>query len=653
MRIRYRAVFSALFFILLTACGGSSSGTEDSVSDNSNNVPKNDASDNSDGNSDNNTEDSDSNSSNDSDNNAEDSDSNSSNDSENDSPASLTDFTTQVSGIKQLKFQWKAAGDINSLALFENIDGVSGFSAIDGADNLVGTAREYTLTLPTHLIDWTSARYWLEAKDEQGNRAASAELALDKALAPSAIGYFKASNSGKGDLFGSSIAVSGNGNTLAISAPFEDSNATGVNSGIDNKAAKDSGAVYIFTNKNGSWQQEAFIKASHTGSKDFFGRSLSLSEDGKTLAIGADGEDSNAQTIDGDQTNNAAPNSGAVYIFTSTESGWSQEAYIKASNAVTGDLFGHSVSLSASGNLLAIGAPGVIPKPLEPSQHTGATFIFARKNNLGWTEQARVTASNADNGDRFGVSVSLAGDGKTLAIGADNEACCIFSATVIDPTNNGGWRAGAAYVFTNDNSTWSEQAYIKASNYEGTDFFGSSVSLSADGNTLAVGAPAEDSDINSNGDPEYKAVIDSGAAYIFTRQNRDWSEQAYIKASNHGFTDRFGEQVALSADGKTLAIGAPNEDSNGKAFSGNPNDNSAANSGAVYILRNTEAGWQETYVKAIGGARGDAFGKSVALSYDGETLAVGAIAESSKSTGVSTNNQASTGAASAGAVYLY
>ncbi|MEB2347675.1 MAG: integrin, partial [Comamonadaceae bacterium] len=126
-----------------------------------------------------------------------------------------------------------------------------------------------------------------------------------------------------------------------------------------------SGAVYIFTRSGSTWSQQAYVKASNTGADDEFGASLALSADGGTLAVGAFGEKSNATGIDGDQANNSAAYSGAVYVFTRSGSTWSQQAYVKASNTDADDYFGRRLALSADGSTLAVGAY------LEDSNATG------------------------------------------------------------------------------------------------------------------------------------------------------------------------------------------------------------------------------------------------------------------------------------------
>ena len=109
--------------------------------------------------------------------------------------------------------------------------------------------------------------------------------------------------------------MSGDGDTLAIGAPFEDSSATGVgNSQLDNLSLE-AGAVYTFTRDAGNWAQQAYIKASNTGADDRFGSAVSLSSDGGTLAVSAVREDGSAVGVDGNQDDNSASDSGAVYVF--------------------------------------------------------------------------------------------------------------------------------------------------------------------------------------------------------------------------------------------------------------------------------------------------------------------------------------------------
>ncbi|MBI3772000.1 MAG: integrin [Gammaproteobacteria bacterium] len=200
--------------------------------------------------------------------------------------------------------------------------------------------------------------------------------------------------------------------------------------------------------------------------------------------------------------------------------------------------------------------------------------------------------------------------------------------------------------------------YFKASNTDANDYFGWAMALSADGQTLAVGAFNEGSDGTAievpnaaNSKQANNAAPKSGAVYVYTRDSSsgNWSQQAYIKASNAGAGDLFGISVALSEDGNTLAVGAINEDGSATTVNGGSNE-SAVDAGAAYVFRRSGTIWtQEAYVKASNTGAGDGFGYKLALSGDGNTLAVGAIYEDSNSAGTPADNSVQ----DAGAVYVF
>ena len=408
--------------------------------------------------------------------------------------------------------------------------------------------------------------------------------------------YIKASNSDFLDLFSHSVSLSGNGNTLAVGAITEAGISTGVNGDESKNSKIHAGAVYVFTRSGSTWIQQAYIKASNTDSGDNFGGSVSLSGDGNSLAVGAVREDSDSTGVGGGQGNvKNIFDAGAVYVFTRNGSTWSQQAYIKASNTGEGDLFGQSVSLSDDGNSLAVGTPeenssstGVDSVENNNSTDTGAVYVFVRDSGSQWTQQAYIKASNTGKDDEFGYAVSISGDGNSLAVGAIKEDS---DATGVDgeQNNSSATDSGAVYVFTRSSDTWSQQAYIKASNSGAGDEFGYAVSLSGDGNSLAVGTRYEDSNAEgiSSGAPAQDKDDgkhdNSGAVYFFTRSGEDWNEQAYIKASNTGADDEFGSSVSISDDGNSLAVGAPDEQSNSTGIGGAQDNDGANKSGAVYL----------------------------------------------------------------------
>jgi trimeric autotransporter adhesin len=576
---------------------------------------------------------------------------------ENDDP--LPPPPAQVSlnlGTKQLSFSWPAVSGITHYQLLESPDGGSSFTQV-GA-NIDASATSATLDIAVHRHDWANARYKLAACNAGACTDSNEVDTVGSAL--QAIGYFKASNPATGDSFGREVALSADGNTLAVGAMAEDSNATGINGDETNNGAINAGAVYVFTRTSGGWSQQAYVKASNTGAGDQLGFSLALSADGNTLAVGAATEDSTATGINGDETNNGASAAGAVYVFTRAGSTWSQQAYVKASNTGGSDQFGFSLALSADGNTLAVGAVG------EDSNATGingdetnnsagaagAVYVLTRAGST-WSQQAYVKASNPGGSDQFGFSLALSVDGNTLAVGAMEEDS---NATGIngDETNNGALSAGAVYVFARAASTWSQQAYVKASNAAAGDGFGKSVALSADGNILAVGAFYEDSAATGiDGDQTNNGAPSAGAVYMFTRSGSAWSQQAYVKASNPAASDNFGYSLALSADGDMLAVSADEEDSAATDIDGDQTNNGALSAGAVYMFTRAGSVWsQHAYVKASNTEAGDAFGQSVELSADGDTLAVGTHLENSAAAGIN-GDQSDNTASNAGAVYLY
>ena len=159
--------------------------------------------------------------------------------------------------------------------------------------------------------------------------------------------------------------------------------------------------------------------------------------------------------------------------------------------------------------------------------------------------------------------------------------------------------------------------WLKPTNPDPEDYFGQSVA--ADGDTLVIGAPGEDSSTTGVNSPPNNLAQAAGAVYVFGLTGGTWMEQAYLKASNTDSIDQFGYSVAI--DGDTIVVGAPGEDSYGF----DPTNNNVESAGAVYVFIRDGATWTEqAYLKLPPGQNGRnfAFGKTVAV--DGDTLVVGA-----------------------------
>lgn len=255
-----------------------------------------------------------------------------------------------------------------------------------------------------------------------------------------------------------------------------------------------------------------------------------------------------------------------------------------------------------------------------------------------------IKASNPDAADYFGGAIAL--DGAWLAVGATNEASRTngIDGDQSDDSEDG---SGAVYLFSDDGSGWAQRAYVKASNTQSVDSFGSALALS--GERLAVGAPHEDgAAIGIDGD-QADGAGNAGAVYVFRRGDGSFRQEAYVKASNTGTTDLFG--TSLDLESSTLVVGAPWEDSGAMTVDGAQDDESAENSGAVYAFERTANAWaQFAYVKGSYSEADDEFGAAISLS--GETLAVGAPGESSDARGVNPDPLGNT-ASDSGAVYVF
>lgn len=316
----------------------------------------------------------------------------------------------------------------------------------------------------------------------------------------------------------------------------------------------------IETGGGGVWTQQG-SKLVGTGSTGFAnqGYSVSLSSNGNTLAVGGYSDDSQI---------------GAVWIFTRSEGGWTQQGSKLIGTGAVGDSHqGHCVSLSGDGNTLAVGG-------YRDNSDVGATWIFTRSAGV-WTQQgSKLVGTGAVGTPRQGYSVSLSSDGNTLAVGGRNDGS-----------------TGATWIFTRSAGVWTQQG----SKLVGTGAVGNAVqgySVSLYGDTLAVGGQGDDGNI--------------GAVWIFTRTAGVWTQQGSKLVGSGAIGASYqGYSVSLSSNGNTLASGGYDDD-NGI--------------GATWIFTRSVGIWTQQGSKLIGtGAVGNASqGSCVSLSGDGNTLASGA-----------------------------
>lgn len=307
--------------------------------------------------------------------------------------------------------------------------------------------------------------------------------------------------------------------------------------------------------------QQQKLTASDGGRNALFGCCTAIH--GDTLVVGAYGDEVNGQT-----------SRGSAYAYVLNNGTWQQQAKFVASDGEAGDDFGISVGVTT--NLAIMGAPN---DKIVNNESWGSAYIFVR-SGTAWGSQYKLVASDGALGDSFGDSVALSGG--TAIIGAPvHEHSGIFA-------------EGAAYVYVLSGSQWLLQAELRANDPTADSLFGQAVAI--DGDTAIIGA---------NGVNGFR-----GAAYIFTRSNGVWTQQAKLTASDSATNDYLGFSVAISGD--TAAVGAFLNDPNGHQ-----------DQGAAYVFQRNGTSWtQQAKLTASDGAAGDLFGRSVAI--NGNTVIAGA-----------------------------
>ena len=388
-------------------------------------------------------------------------------------------------------------------------------------------------------IDGDTAVIGSIANDDHGTNSGSAyiftrDTAGDNTSSWTQRVKLTASDAAAFDYFGGTQSRDGvaiDGDTVAISAVGDDSKSSRVKVG---------GAVYVFTRDTpgsltSGWTQRAKLVPSDTASRDNFG--LSVSIDGDTMVIGSYGTSYR----------------GAVYVFRRTApgtltSGWTQVTKMTASDPINNALFG--ISLSLSGDTVVIGA-----------RSNDSAYIFTRDTpgslTSGWTQRAKLTASDGVSGDQFGESVSI--DGDTVVIGANRD-------------DDDGNDSGSVYIFTRDTpgsltSGWTQGVKLTADDASSPDDFG--VHVTIEGDIIVIGARFK----SVNG---YSLI---GTAYVFTRDAvGNWTQTSKFVASDATLSNSptFGDTVAISGD--TILVSASGTGGANGAGAGLPD------SGAVYIF---------------------------------------------------------------------
>lgn len=304
---------------------------------------------------------------------------------------------------------------------------------------------------------------------------------------------FKNATGNLGDSLGKAGVLSSDGMTLALSA-------TGMNA--------NDGAVFIHKKLDGQWVQDTILNPPASATAEGFGTSLAISSDGSTLAVGSAYADS------------ANQNTGAVYIFTKTNGTWLLQQKIAPEDLLTNDLFGQSVSLSADGNVLSVGAPY---QGTDPAL-SGGVYVFKRVGSA-WTQETKVTASVPKASSLFGIKTAVSGDGLTI-LAAE-------LGTIAHP--------GTVYVFNNVSGTWTLLSALTSTLSFNEDNFGATLVLNHLGTKAVIGCSSWETN--------------KGSAFVFEKANGIWTQTQAIIETISTPGNKFGRSIAANDDVSLLVVG--------------------------------------------------------------------------------------------------
>jgi hypothetical protein len=341
---------------------------------------------------------------------------------------------------------------------------------------------------------------------------------------------------------------------------------------------------------------------------DRLGYSVGVSSDGTTAVIGAPFDDNpNGEDVPSDETRTVigspgdgglyGPNAGSAYVFQLEDGAWREEAKLVSEDGDNGDQFGFSVGVSGDATTAVIGARN----DDNPNRNeVGSAYVFQREGNE-WREERKLAPEDDNEGNEFGSSIGMSGDGTTAVIGADRD------------DNPNGKGAGSAYVFQREGEEWHEERKLTPEDGDLEDRFGSSVGVSSDGGTAVIGARNDDDPNGTTNQP----LGGAGSAYVFTREDGAWREEQKLAPVDGDEDDGFGISVGVSGGGTTAVIGAVgDEDPNGEF------------GGSVYVFQRGDSAWsEEAKLTPEDGDERDGFGYSVGMSSDGTTAVIGAAGD--------------------------
>lgn len=513
---------------------------------------------------------------------------------------------------KRLIFDWTGIRGATHYQLLGDTDGDSDGDGLleyrQIGRNIPSNRTRASVTIPVHRILWSAASYKIVACNSSQCRSSDEIPVRDLML--DSIAYFKASNSESDDRFGHSVALSSDGQTLVVSAPFEDAVGSGVNpSGVDN-ASIDSGAVYVFRRFRSRWIRSAYLKSTPNQPGSLFGggepherRTLSVSGDGTIVAVGSPSLD----------TPNGVADAGAVHVYQNRRDGWTVGEVLQLPNARPGDRFGYEVDLSADGRLLIART-----KRLTEVGGFGDTYVYHRKGS-NWRFSSRLPPPSPEHQC---ISGKLSRDGSKLVLG-----CGVPTLEGLDTQILVLRRAGSQWLPESTlpigvTTDWDEQPFaidhtaatlavrltvpynpplflgdgVRILSWNGVTWdieitfvtplrtaLGRGLAVSGNGRVVAIGDYVQaSSGAGVLEDPGPPLATPDGTVLIHSRLGEfPWIQ--IVKAPNPDANDSFGRSLSLSYSGNSLAVGADREASDARGIDGDQTDNSAPNAGAAYL----------------------------------------------------------------------
>ena len=413
----------------------------------------------------------------------------------------------------------------------------------EGANLVTNDASAFDFFGTSVAISGNSVVVGAHGDDDDGTQSGSAYVftCVDNTWSMQA--KLTANDAAAGDMFGESVAISGN--SIVVGARFDN----------------DSGSAYVFHHCGSTWTQQAKLTANDAGADDMFGESVAIS--GNSIVVGS--------CLDDD----AGMNSGSAYIFHRSDNSWSQQAKLIANDATANGTFGRSVAIS--GNSVVIGAAGNRTK-------SGKAYIFNRSGNT-WIQQAKLTANDASGFEQFGFSVDISGN--SVVVGAPSD-------------DDHGRNSGSAYVFTRSNNMWSMQTKLTANDAAVNDLFGNSVAISGgsivigarlnDGQELSIGSvyvfnrtgttwsqqnklTANDASASDNfgisvaisgnfiiagANGNDDTGESSGSTYLFTHSDNSWIQHVKLTANNTPKSENHG--ISITTSGNFVVVETAEDD---------------------------------------------------------------------------------------------